>query len=174
MRRKNDGTLGFITNRRLNNEQAWLETRIARLKGQQGFYIKGAPPPHNTHAKLKAVREAYHNIPKAIEAANAGRRRVNSQGFQRLDGQCGNALRRRNVDGKIGAEFICVDFSVVPNKCGVYTIEPVRAWYAPQWFTMYANSMRDRKHMYRRFDKLKDSDQDTIDSEIGLLILGAT
>ena len=168
MRRKNDGTLGFITNRRLNNEQHWLESRIARLKGQEG-HLK-VP---STQARIKAVREAYHEIPKAIEAANAGRRRVNSQGFQRLDGQCGNALRRRGVDSKIGAEYICVDFSVMPNKYGSYTIEAVHAWYAPQWFTMYANSMRDRKQMYKRFDKLKDADQDTIDSEIGLLILGA-
>lgn len=174
MRRKKDGTLGFITNRRLNNEQAWLETRIARLKNQKGFWLENEKPGVKTHAKIKAVREAYHEIPKAIEAANSGRRRVNAASLHRLDGQCGNALRRRSVDGKIGAEFICVDFSVIPNKYGAYTVEPVRAWYAPQWFADYANRMRDRKHMYKRFDKLKDADQDTIDSEIGLLILGST
>lgn len=173
MRRKKDGTLGFITNRRLNNEQAWLETRIARLKNQHGFWIKGEWRS-SAHKKIKAVREAYHNIPKAIEAANAGRRRVNAASLHRLDGQCGNALMRRGVDKQLGAEFICVDFSVMPNKYGSYTIEPVRAWYAPEWFTMYANRMRDRKQMYKRFDKLKDAGQEAIDSEIGLLILGAT
>jgi hypothetical protein len=169
MRRKNDGTLGFITSRRLNNEQAWLERRIDRLKNQKGFYKPGTP---STQKTIKAVRETYHEIPKAIEAANTGRKRVNSEGLWRLDGQCGNALKRRGVDGPIGAEYICIDFAVMPNKYGGYTAEPVHAWYAPLWFTNYANRMRDRKQMYRRFDKLKDADQDTIDSEIGLLILG--
>jgi hypothetical protein len=173
MRRKNDGTLGFITNRRKKNEQAFLESRIDHIKNSMGFRIKGAHP-HNTHKKIEAVRVAYHEVPKAIEAANAGRRRINEAGLHRLYGQCGNALKRRGVAGKIGAEFVCVDFEVMPNKFGAYTVDAVHAWYAPQWFVDYANPMRDRKHMYKRFDKLKDADQDTIDSEIGLLILGAT
>jgi hypothetical protein len=48
----------------------------------------------------------------------------------------------------------------------------VFAWYAPQWFTDYANPMGDRRQLYKRFDKLKGADQDAIDSEIGLLMLG--
>lgn len=174
MRRKKDGTLGFITNRRLNNEQSWLETRIERLKNHKGFWIQ-EKPPSNTQAKIEQIRKTYHDIPKAIETANAGRRRVNEKALWRLDGQCGNALKRRGVDGPIGAEYICVDFSVLPDKSKwLYTIEPVYAWYAPQWFTDYANRIRDRRQMYRRFDKLKDAGQDAIDSEIGLLILEAT
>jgi hypothetical protein len=171
MRRKNDGTLGFITSRRLNNEQNWLETRIERVKNQRGWYIEGNPS--GSQAKINGIRKTYHEVPKAIEAANDGRRRVNAKGLWRLDGQCGNALKRRGVDGPIGAEYICIDFSVLPDKDKwTYTIEPVHAWYAPQWFTDYANRMRDRRQMYRRFDKLKDAGQDAIDSEIGLLILG--
>jgi hypothetical protein len=170
MRRKKDGTLGFITKRRLNNEQKYLESRIACFKNQKGYYIEGEPPS-KVPKRIEGAREAYHAVPKAIEAANAGRRRINERGLHRLYGQCGNALNRRGVEDKLGAEYICVDFAVVPRK-GSYEVERVFAWYAPQWFTDYANPMGDRRQLYKRFDKLKGADQDAIDSEIGLLMLG--
>lgn len=171
MRRKKDGTIGYIGNRRLNGEQNWLEGRITRLKNYQSWHGRR---PEDVKKVLKKLREDYHQIPKAIEAANAGRRRANEAGLYRLDGQCGGALERRDVARHVGAEYLCVDFSALPYGDGwTYKIELKYAWFAPQWFTEYAHGMGDRRKMYRRFDKLKDQGQDAIDSEVGLLILGA-
>lgn len=161
MRRKKDGTLGFITNRRLNNEQRWLEKCIDRAKKRKD------------HGLVTRLRAVYHAIPGAIEEANAGRRVVNAESLHRLDGQCGNALARRELDTKLGAKRLCVDFHVSTYDNGG-GIEPVMAWYAPRWFTDLAHDMVNRRPFYRKLDKLKKEGQEAIDSEIGLLILGAT
>lgn len=159
MRRKKDGTLGFITNRRLNNERGWIEKCLERAK---------AAEDHGLATRLRAV---YHAVPGAIEEANAGRRIVNAEGLHRLDGQCGNALKRRGVDTKLGAKRLCVDFYVSAYGKSV-GIEPVMAWYAPRWFSDLAHKMDNRRPFYRQLDKLAKEGGDAIDEHIGMLILG--
>jgi len=159
MRRKKDGTFGFITNRRRNNEQTWVEENIERAKKVKD------------HLLVNRLRAIYHAVPGAIEEANAGRRHVNAQSLHRLDGQCGNALARRGLDSKIGAQKLCVDFHVLiyPEET---TIEPVMAWYAPRWFTDLAHQMGNRRNFYRQLDKLAKEGEDAIDEHLGMLILG--
>lgn len=155
MRRKKDGTLGFITKRRLNNEREHLD-----------YLIKCAKEDKD-HGKITRLRANYHAIPGAIEEANDGRRRINNQDLHRLDGQCGNALARRGLDTKIGAERVCVDFWVTGTS-----VEPVLAWYAPRWFTEMIYKLGDRKPFYRQMDKIAKEGPGAIDEAIGLLILG--
>lgn len=158
MRRKKDGTLGFITKRRLTNEQKYLESSIASAKKCKDY------------RRVQILRATYHAIPGAIEEANAGRRIVNTENLYRLDGQCGNALARRGLDTKIGAKRLCVEFSVALRATP--QIEPVMAWYAPFWFTNMIHNMPNRRPFYKKLEKLAKEGEDAIDEYLGLLILG--
>ena len=155
MKRKKDGTPSHIGKRRLNNERNYIDALINYAKEDKD------------HGLVTRLRAVYHALPGAIEEANAGRQHIYRNGLHRLDGQCGNALARRGLHTRIGAEKICMDFYV-----GKDTIKKVEAWYAPRWFVDLAHSMEDRRPFYNQMDKLAKEGGDAIDSELGLLILG--
>jgi len=160
-----EGYYNYLANRRLFAEQRYIECKLSFAKNPYYGPTRGTPAREKEIVELRAV---YHEVPKFMEKANAGRRRVNEAGLWRLDGKIGNALRKRKLDKLLGAEYITVDFMWTSPR----ELKTVEFWYAPPWFCEFVKTLpNNRSKFYKRLDDIAEDGQDELDSEIGLMML---